>query len=213
MIPENNDGLWSRQLSSRQVPPSSWQAASYLDIDLPGYVPTHTYAAGIVGAGPAGLALAWQMAKEGISVVVVDNQLDGYWPNNYGVWSQEWEACGLPADTIGMIWPKTRIQYTEDEGVVLERPYGRIDREVCFGANAKCQFTHACVYVRLLFPCQDHVTSKQFCLQCASFTKSSSYDRLNTNTGLLIFILPFHHHFYAPTASVIWVPLAFMPSV
>uniref|UniRef100_A0A7S1IRE1 Lycopene cyclase n=1 Tax=Eutreptiella gymnastica TaxID=73025 RepID=A0A7S1IRE1_9EUGL len=149
--PEENDGVWSRQLSSRQVPPSSWNAASYLDIDLPGYVPTHTYAVGIVGAGPAGLALAWQLATEGISVVVVDNQLDGYWPNNYGVWSQEWEACGLPADTIGQIWPKTRIQYTEEEGVVLERPYGRIDREA-----TKAYLLKECVRLGVHF-CAAHV--------------------------------------------------------
>ena len=114
-----------------QVPASPGVAGHYRTVALPAYNPQHTYAACVVGGGPAGLALAWQMAKAGLSVVVVDNAMANDWPNNYGVWAEEWHSMGLPEDTLAQTWEKTRIQYTTEEGDVLNRPYGRVDREVC----------------------------------------------------------------------------------
>lgn len=150
--PPLSDGLWDRQLHIKQVPRSSRTVAAFRNIALPSFVPTHTYATGVVGAGPAGLSLAWQLAKQGVSVVVVDNALEASWPNNYGVWAEEWHAMGLPAETISHTWPITRIQYTSDEGCVLPRPYGRVDREV-----TKAFLLRECVALGVHF-CSTHVS-------------------------------------------------------
>ena len=48
----------------------------------------------VCGAGPGGLLLAVNLAKEGCSVGVVDPILDKPWPNNYGVWMDEAEPFG-----------------------------------------------------------------------------------------------------------------------
>jgi len=48
----------------------------------------------ICGAGPGGLLLASNLAKEGCHVGIVDPVLDKPWPNNYGVWMDEAEPFG-----------------------------------------------------------------------------------------------------------------------
>eukprot|EP00670_Eutreptiella_braarudii_P003578 CAMPEP_0174300218 /NCGR_PEP_ID=MMETSP0809-20121228/58339_1 /TAXON_ID=73025 ORGANISM="Eutreptiella gymnastica-like, Strain CCMP1594" /NCGR_SAMPLE_ID=MMETSP0809 /ASSEMBLY_ACC=CAM_ASM_000658 /LENGTH=719 /DNA_ID=CAMNT_0015405765 /DNA_START=78 /DNA_END=2237 /DNA_ORIENTATION=+ len=145
------DGLWTRGLHAEQVPASPGVAGHYRTVALPAYNPQHTYAACVVGGGPAGLALAWQMAKAGLSVVVVDNAMANDWPNNYGVWAEEWHSMGLPEDTLAQTWEKTRIQYTTEEGDVLNRPYGRVDRE-----KTKTFLLEECVSLGVQF-CVGHV--------------------------------------------------------
>lgn len=123
------DGLSKRGFHITQVPTPSKTVASYRNVALPAHDPATTYAVAVVGAGPAGMALAWQLAKEKVSVVLVDNAFENDWPNNYGVWAKEWEATGLPANTLGTVWDTTRITFKSDEGVLLDAPYGRVNRE------------------------------------------------------------------------------------
>jgi lycopene beta-cyclase len=46
----------------------------------------------IAGAGPAGVAVASRVAAAGFSVCVVDPSPFAHWPNNYGVWLDEFQV-------------------------------------------------------------------------------------------------------------------------
>lgn len=49
----------------------------------------------VVGCGPSGLRLAEQAARRGLRVCCVDPSPLAAWPNNYGVWVDEFAAMGL----------------------------------------------------------------------------------------------------------------------
>lgn len=46
----------------------------------------------VAGAGPAGVAAAYRVAAAGFSVCVVDPDPFAHWPNNYGVWLDEFQV-------------------------------------------------------------------------------------------------------------------------
>lgn len=46
----------------------------------------------VAGAGPAGVAVASRVAAAGFSVCVVDPEPLAHWPNNYGVWLDEFQV-------------------------------------------------------------------------------------------------------------------------
>ncbi|GFR43330.1 hypothetical protein Agub_g4400 [Astrephomene gubernaculifera] len=79
----------------------------------------------IVGAGPAGLFLAAEVAKRGLSVNVLG--LDGPIVNNYGVWVDEWRQLGLE-DTLEAAWPDAVCYFGEGKEVRVGRGYGRVSR-------------------------------------------------------------------------------------
>jgi lycopene beta-cyclase len=83
----------------------------------------------VAGAGPAGLAVAARVAAAGFSVAVVDPAPLAAWPNNYGVWCDEFEAMGLE-DCFATVWPSAVVHL--DAGPLgartLTRPYARVDR-------------------------------------------------------------------------------------
>ena len=61
-------------------------------------------------------------------VVVVEPRPNAAWPNNYGVWIDEFEAMGLE-DCIDTEWQRAKVQFTEkEEASVLDRKYGRVNR-------------------------------------------------------------------------------------
>lgn len=104
-----------------------------IEMDLPEYDPT--VAPGellelvIVGGGPAGLAVAGRVAAAGYKVVVVDPAPLGRWPNNYGVWCDEFEQLGLQ-DTFEIVWDTATVLLDEgpEHERTLKRPYARVDR-------------------------------------------------------------------------------------
>jgi hypothetical protein len=51
--------------------------------------PVKVYDAGVVGTGPAALALASELAMRGLSVALI-GPINAGFPNNYGVWMDEW---------------------------------------------------------------------------------------------------------------------------
>lgn len=51
--------------------------------------PLKVYDAGVIGTGPAALALASELAMRGLSVVLI-GPINAGFPNNYGVWMDEW---------------------------------------------------------------------------------------------------------------------------
>ena len=82
----------------------------------------------IIGAGPAGLRLAEQVSRFGIHVCCVDPSPLSIWPNNYGVWVDEFQDLGLE-DCLDKTWPMTRIYIDEHKTKYLDRPYGRVSRK------------------------------------------------------------------------------------
>lgn len=83
----------------------------------------------VAGAGPSGLAVAERVARAGFKVCIIDPQPLGIWPNNYGVWVDEFQAMGLD-DCLEVVWPKARVWLDSDKHGAkgLDRPYGRVDR-------------------------------------------------------------------------------------
>lgn len=62
----------------------------------------------VTGAGPAGVAVAERVAAAGFSVCIIDPSPHAIWPNNYGVWVDEFQAMGL-MDCLEVVWPKARV--------------------------------------------------------------------------------------------------------
>jgi hypothetical protein len=83
-------------------------------IDLPAGS-TSTFDLVIAGAGPSGLAVGARVAEAGYTVAIVDPQPLGIWPNNYGVWVDEFQAMGLE-DCLEVVWPKAKVWLDNGEG-------------------------------------------------------------------------------------------------
>ncbi|GMP84944.1 hypothetical protein CsSME_00038277 [Camellia sinensis var. sinensis] len=68
-----------------------------LDFELPLYDPSKGLMVdlGVVGGGPVGLAVMQQVSEAGLSVCSIDPSPKLIWPNNYGVWVDEFEAMDL----------------------------------------------------------------------------------------------------------------------
>lgn len=81
----------------------------------------------VVGSGPAGLAVAKQVSATGISVCCIDPSPQRIWPNNYGVWVDEFEAMDL-LDCLDTTWASAVVYIDDDKKKALNRPYGRVDR-------------------------------------------------------------------------------------
>jgi lycopene cyclase-like protein len=84
----------------------------------------------VVGAGPAGLAIAAELASRGLSVGIIAP--DTPFVNNYGVWVDE--LTGPLADIAGALsnlysdalyWVD---EASPNEGIPVNRAYGRVDR-------------------------------------------------------------------------------------
>ncbi|KAK4440591.1 Capsanthin/capsorubin synthase, chromoplastic [Sesamum alatum] len=78
-----------------------------LEFDVPWFDPAsdrHRFDVIIIGAGPAGLRLAEQVSSHGIKVCCLDPSPLSMWPNNYGVWVDEFESLGLE-DCLDKTWP------------------------------------------------------------------------------------------------------------
>lgn len=82
----------------------------------------------IIGAGPAGLRLAEHVAGYGIKVCCVDPLPLSMWPNNYGVWVDEFDHMGFE-DCLDKTWPMTSIYINDHKTKYLDRAYGRVNRK------------------------------------------------------------------------------------
>ncbi|XP_010271593.1 PREDICTED: capsanthin/capsorubin synthase, chromoplastic-like [Nelumbo nucifera] len=102
----------------------------FLDIDLPRHHPSERsqYDVVIIGAGPAGLRLAERVSDHGVQVCCIDPSPLSMWPNNYGVWVDEFESMGLE-DTLDKTWPMTTVYVDDRKTQYLDRPYGRVSRK------------------------------------------------------------------------------------
>lgn len=82
----------------------------------------------VIGAGPAGLRLAEQVAKHGIKVCCLDPSPLSMWPNNYGVWVDEFENLEFD-DCLDKTWPMTCVYIDDKKTKYLDRAYGRVNRK------------------------------------------------------------------------------------
>eukprot|EP00798_Chlamydomonas_sp_ICE-L_P000013 gene13-12823_t len=69
----------------------------------------------VVGAGPAGMFLAAELAKRGLSVSIIGRDLP--FTNNYGVWMDEYEALGM-THTIECSFKDTLCYFGEGKEAV-----------------------------------------------------------------------------------------------
>ncbi|KAL9260290.1 Lycopene beta cyclase, chloroplastic-like protein [Drosera capensis] len=101
-----------------------------LDFDLPLYDSSKGMMVdlAVVGGGPAGLAVAQQVSEAGLSVCSIDPSPKLIWPNNYGVWVDEFEAMDL-LDCLDTTWSGAVVYIDDGVKKNLERPYGRVNRK------------------------------------------------------------------------------------
>ncbi|PSS33530.1 Lycopene beta cyclase [Actinidia chinensis var. chinensis] len=101
-----------------------------LDFELPMYDPSKGIVVdlAVVGGGPAGLAVAQQVSQAGLSVCLIDPSPKLIWPNNYGVWVDEFEAMNL-LDCLDTTWSGAAVFIDEQSTKNLDRPYGRVNRK------------------------------------------------------------------------------------
>ncbi|KAI3436480.1 hypothetical protein D9Q98_005897 [Chlorella vulgaris] len=92
---------------------------------LPAFAVASTADVAVVGAGPAGLALAAELAQAGLSVVLVSPE--SKFVNNYGVWLDEFQDLGLE-HTLDTVWQDAVCYFKEQQRVRVGRPYGRVCR-------------------------------------------------------------------------------------
>ncbi|KAJ6992265.1 hypothetical protein D5086_012125 [Populus alba] len=101
-----------------------------LEFDLPMYDPSKGLVLdlAVVGGGPAGLAVAQQVSEAGLSVCSIDPCPRLIWPNNYGVWVDEFDAMDL-LDCLDTIWSGAVVYVNDKTKKDLDRPYGRVNRK------------------------------------------------------------------------------------
>lgn len=100
-----------------------------LSLDLPRYDPARSRPVdlAVVGGGPAGLAVAQRVAEAGLSVCAIDPSPALVWPNNYGVWVDEFDAMGL-SHCLDAVWPSASVFIDDRRVKSLDRPYARVAR-------------------------------------------------------------------------------------
>ncbi|KAL2536071.1 Lycopene beta cyclase [Forsythia ovata] len=101
-----------------------------IDFDLSWFHPSdrRRFDVIIIGSGPAGLRLAEQVSRYGTKVCCVDPSPLSMWPNNYGVWVDEFENLGLE-DCLDKTWPMTCVFVDDHKTKYLNRAYGRVSRK------------------------------------------------------------------------------------
>ncbi|XP_054813630.1 neoxanthin synthase, chloroplastic-like [Prosopis cineraria] len=103
-----------------------------LDFDLPLLHPSdhrsRKFDVVVIGAGPAGIRLAEQVSTYGIKVCCVDPDPLSLWPNNYGVWFDEFEELDLH-DCLDKTWSMACVYIDDSRIKYLDRSYGRVSRK------------------------------------------------------------------------------------
>lgn len=79
----------------------------------------------VLGAGPAGLLFARDLAANGLSVIVVSPRVRRALAASYGLWRDEAEAGGI-GDCLEAVWPRATVRISDERAHVLERPYARV---------------------------------------------------------------------------------------
>ncbi|CAN6456160.1 unnamed protein product [Victoria cruziana] len=97
----------------------------------------------VIGCGPAGLSLAAETAKAGLSVGLVGPDLP--FTNNYGVWEDEFKDLGLEG-CIEHVWRDTAVYLGSDCPIQIGRAYGRVNRDALHAELVKRCFESGVTY-------------------------------------------------------------------
>ena len=76
----------------------------------------------VLGAGPAGLAIAAELAGQGLSVVCLDPDPARRWDNTYAAWRDD-VAVELAARTAKRTWRRALVRFDEGPQLTLDRDY------------------------------------------------------------------------------------------
>ncbi|XP_077247918.1 lycopene beta/epsilon cyclase protein isoform X2 [Tasmannia lanceolata] len=98
----------------------------------------------VIGCGPAGLSLAAESAKEGLSVGLIGPDLP--FTNNYGVWEDEFKDLGL-GRCIEHVWQDTIVYLDSDDPILIGRAYGRVSRHLLHEELLERCFKSGVVYL------------------------------------------------------------------
>lgn len=139
------EGHYEASLMNMQASKADEGQASIASVLAPAD-PTSPCDVTVVGAGPAGLFLAAELARRGLQVNVLG--LDVPIVNNYGVWIDEYRALGME-HTLECTFPDAVCYFGEGNEVRVGRAYGRVSRrklrehllQVCSAAGVR--FTSA----------------------------------------------------------------------
>ncbi len=83
----------------------------------------------VLGAGPAGLALATELGARGVRVTCVAPEPGAAWRPNYGVWLDDLGPLHVAA-CVRHVWRRPFVQLDPSRRVVLERAYGLLDNDL-----------------------------------------------------------------------------------
>lgn len=102
----------------------------FLDFELPWFDPSSRSPLDVIviGTGPAGLRLAEQVSRYGVEVCCVDPSPLSMWPNNYGVWSDEFERLKLE-NCLDKTWSMACVFIDDHKTKYLDRRYSRVSRK------------------------------------------------------------------------------------
>jgi lycopene epsilon-cyclase len=120
----NREGSYESPLVQLQASKEDTEQPSIASI-LPAADLSAVADVGIVGCGPAGLALAAELGKRGLKVVLVGH--DSPFVNNYGVWRDEFSELGLEK-CLDFVWKDAICYFREGKEVRVGRAYGRVCR-------------------------------------------------------------------------------------
>ena len=81
----------------------------------------------VVGCGPAGLALAAELGKRGVSVALIGHDVP--FVNTYGVWEDEFVELNL-THTLDKVWRSSSCYFKEGEETKVNRAYGRVNKKL-----------------------------------------------------------------------------------
>lgn len=82
----------------------------------------------VLGSGPAGLAIASELARGGAQVSCLAPSPRSVWTPNYGVWLDDLESLHVTA-CVRHVWRDPYVQLDHTRRVRLERAYGRFDND------------------------------------------------------------------------------------
>lgn len=85
----------------------NWPTSQETPIQIVATPPEHVDLV-VAGGGPSGIAVAARVAASGLKVVVLEQDPFAAWPNNYGVWVDEFQALDLE-DCLHVVWPKAKV--------------------------------------------------------------------------------------------------------
>ena len=80
----------------------------------------------VLGAGPAGTAVAGALASRGLTVSQVDPHPDRGWPNRYGAWVDELRDLALD-HVAHTAWPRCELVVPDGGVIHIERGYASVD--------------------------------------------------------------------------------------